>query len=80
MKIVSSQVLIGAFVAAVLMFGAGAAPSGGTTMNDAGLGQWAPVRYEAVAQMTAALESGYGLLLDAAFDVFGEIAAHLKHL
>ncbi len=80
MKTFSNQALIGGFVAAVLMIGASAAPNGEAAQGDLSLGSLAPFRHEAIVQMEAVVDSARDLLLDAAFDAYGEIAAQLKQM
>jgi hypothetical protein len=80
MKTVSHQTLIGACIAATLILGASATPNGGVTAGSLGAARFEPFRQEAVAQIAAIVQSGRDLVLDVAFDAYGEIASRLKLL
>jgi hypothetical protein len=78
MKAVSHHALIGACVAAALMLGASVASNGGAAQSSMNIGQLTTFRQEAVAQFAATVHSCRDVVLDVAFDAYGDIAARLK--
>jgi hypothetical protein len=78
MKAIQHQALIGAFLAAVVVIGASAAPDRGVIQSDLGFACIQSARAAAIANAGVVLTGARDLLLDAACDAYGEIASRLR--
>jgi|WetSurMetagenome_2_1015567.scaffolds.fasta_scaffold625118_1 hypothetical protein len=80
MRAIQHQALIGAVLAGIVVLGTSTAPEKGVMQSGVGFACIQSVRDQAAANAGAVLTGARDLLLDAACDVYGEIAARLRQL